>query len=264
MSDTLRPILRSLLIYPLKALDPLVAGEVRITSGGSLEYDRRWAIRDQSGKFVNGKRNERVSLVRSRYRMHPFSILLKAEGSGEEAAFMLPKESHLAEAWLTKFLGLDVALEEDSAGGFPDDTDASGPTLVSQATLETVASWYSGLNAADILRRFRPNLVIDGVPPFWEDHLYGCKGGSRPFTIGGVMFRGINPCARCVVPTRDPVSAAAMPGFMARFIERRKATLPPWAETSQFDHFYRLCVNTQIPHTEAGKTLRIGDPLLLS
>lgn len=261
--DTLRPTLRSLFIYPLKALDAQDAGEARITSGGALENDRRWAIRDQRGKFVNGKKNERVSLVRSRYRMHPFSVLLRAEGFGEEWAFALPEESHLAAAWLTKFLGTDVVLVENSSGGFPDDTDASGPTLVSQATLETVASWYSGLEAADILRRFRPNLVIDGVPPFWEDHLYGVSGGSRPFSIGDVVFGGINPCARCVVPTRDPVSAAAMPGFMARFIEQRKATLPSWADASQFDHFYRLCVNTRIPLSEAGKTLRIGDALRL-
>jgi len=252
------------LIYPVKALDPLVTGGAVITSGGSLENDRRWAIRDRRGKFVNGKRNERVSLVRSRYRTHPFSVFLKAEGMGDEAAFLLPEESDRAAAWLTGFFGVDVAVEENSAGGFPDDTDASGPTIVSQATLETVASWYPGLDAGDIQRRFRPNLVVDGVPPFWEDRLYGMKGESRPFSVGGVMFRGVNPCARCVVPTRDPVSAEVIPGFMARFIERRKATLPSWAEPSQFDHFYRLCVNTRIPPTEAGKSLRIGDTILLS
>ncbi len=261
--ETLRPTLRSVLIYPLKALDPLIAGDARIDPGGALENDRRWAMRDRAGRFINGKKNERVSLVRSRYRMHPFSVFLKAEGMGDEAVFLMPEESRLAGEWLTRFLGVDVAMQENSAGGFPDDTAAFGPTIVSQATLETVASWYPGLEAADILRRFRPNLLIDGVPPFWEDRLYGAKGGSCPFSIGGVKFLGINPCARCVVPTRDPVSADVTPGFMARFIERRKATLPSWAEPSQFDHFYRLCVNTQIPPTEAGKTLRIGDPLLL-
>jgi uncharacterized protein YcbX len=249
------------LVYPLKALDPLLTDEARITSGGALEYDRRWAVRNQRGKFVNGKRNARVSLVRSRYRIHPFSVFLKAEGTGDEAAFLLPEESHLAEAWLTGFFGEAVTMDENPAGGFPDDTDASGPTIVSQSTLETVASWYPGLDAGDILRRFRPNLVIDGVPPFWEDRLYGVKGGSRPFSVGCVTFHGINPCARCVVPTRDPVAADVMPGFMAKLIERRKATLPSWAEASQFDHFYRLCVNTRIPPSEAGKTLRAGDPV---
>jgi uncharacterized protein len=258
------PTLRSVLIYPLKALDPLESDGARITSGGALDHDRRWAIRDKRGKFVNGKKNERVSLVRSRYRMHPFSVFLKAEGMGDEAPFLLPEESDRAAAWLTRFFGVEVALEENSAGGFPDDTAASGPTIVSLATLETVASWYTGLDAGDIRRRFRPNLVIDGVPAFWEDRLYGAKGGSRLFSVGGVLFRGINPCARCVVPTRDPVSMDVIPGFMARFIERRKATMPSWAEPSQFDHFYRLCVNTQIPPTEAGKTLRVGDPILVT
>jgi len=81
MLNAARPTVRLLLIYPVKALDPLMAGEARINPGGALENDRRWAMCNKGGTFVNGKKNERVSLVRSRYRMHPFSVFLKGEGS---------------------------------------------------------------------------------------------------------------------------------------------------------------------------------------
>jgi uncharacterized protein YcbX len=101
------------------------------------------------------------------------------------------------------------------------------------------------------------------------------------FRIGEVAFEGSNPCARCVVPSRDtqtgvahfgaatnPASAAAVPAesaasFQKRFTESRRAHLPPWAPAARFDHFYRLAVNTRVASTEAGKLLRLGDPLTL-
>jgi len=38
----------------------------------------------------------------------------------------------------------------------------------------------------------------------------------------------------------------------------RKTTLPAWSNLSQFDHYYRFCVNTKIPVTEVGKFLSVG------
>jgi uncharacterized protein YcbX len=110
----------------------------------------------------------------------------------------------------------------------------------------------------EVLRRFRPNLVVRGVPAFWEDRLYAAAD-SVSFRIGDVVLNGQNPCARCVVPTRDPLTGGAYPDFMKTFIERRKATLPPWAPPERFDHFYRLSVNTTIGKGEAGKVLQVGD-----
>jgi uncharacterized protein YcbX len=46
------------------------------------------------------------------------------------------------------------------------------------------------------VNRFRPNLVFSGGEPFDED-------GWMRFKIGGVEFRSIKPCSRCVVTTVD-------------------------------------------------------------
>lgn len=47
------------------------------------------------------------------------------------------------------------------------------------------------------MRRFRPNLVIDGAEAFVED-------GWKKIQIGSVTFEVSSACARCVLTTRDP------------------------------------------------------------
>ncbi len=76
-------------------------------------------------------------------------------------------------------------------------------------------------------------------------------------------MEGVNPCARCVVPSRDPLTGDVCSGFQAEFAEARRAHLPPWAPAERSDHFYRICVNTRIPATETGKILPVGDRLTL-
>jgi hypothetical protein len=46
-------------------------------------------------------------------------------------------------------------------------------------------------------------------------------------------------------------------------MEMRKRMLPEWANAKRFNHYYRFAVNTSIPVNEAGKKLRVGDPVIL-
>jgi uncharacterized protein YcbX len=66
------------------------------------------------------------------------------------------------------------------------------------------------------------------------------------------------------VPPRDSYTAANNIGFQKRFTEMRRETLPSWATLEHFDHFYRLATNTRVALSQAGKTLRVGDPLMLT
>jgi uncharacterized protein YcbX len=143
--------------------------------------------------------------------------------------------------------------------GFPDDTDSPGATIVSMATLAAIGDWFPDLDLAQIRRRFRTNLEISGVEPFWEDRLFGAADQPVPFQIGDVQFLGINPCQRCVVVLRDPTTGAPYPNFQKQFVDQRQATLPDWATRSRFNHFYKLAVNTRLSKSEAGKVLRLGD-----
>jgi uncharacterized protein len=148
---------------------------------------------------------------------------------------------------------------ENETAGFPDDTDAPGPTLVSTATLAAVASWFPGLSVDETRRRFRANLEIAGVEPFWEDGLVGPPGTAVPFQIGETRWLGVNPCQRCVVPTRDSATGAATPLFQKTFANRREAALPPWAAREQFDHFYRLAINTRPAPNPTAHTATPGE-----
>ncbi len=152
---------------------------------------------------------------------------------------------------------------EQPEGGFPDDTDAPGPTLISTATLEAVAGWFPPLTIESMRRRFRANLEFSTPEPFWEDRLFGPSGSVVTFRLGEVVLAGTNPCQRCVVPTRDPATGEVYPRFTPEFTEHRKQTLPAWAEASRFNHFYRLAVNTRGVDCPLDARIRVGDEIVI-
>jgi len=162
-------------------------------------------------------------------------------------------------SWVGDYLGYEVraAVTEPS---YPDDTAASGPTLLSRATLSTVGDWFD-LSERAVARRFRPNLVVSGVPAFWEDRLYGDRSEHVRVRVGDATLDGVGPCRRCVVPARDPDTGAETEGFRERFLRRRTETLPEWSDGPRFEGAFRLAVNTVVPPAGRETTLAVGDPV---
>ena len=252
------PILHHILLYPIKSLDGVAVAQAEILPGGALAGDREFVIVDQAGRWVNGKRTARVHGLRTEFDLAARRVTLaSSEQSG--GMFHLDSDRAALEEWLSTYFTFPVTLQQNLITGFPDDPDSPGPTLVSTATLATVAAWFEGLEVTEARARFRTNLECGDVPPFWEDQLYGATDAPVSFTIGVVQVQGINPCQRCPVPTRHPLTGVALPQFQKTFGQQRQATLPRWAAANRFNHFYRLAVNTRIDHTQAGKVLRVGD-----
>jgi len=249
-------------IYPIKSLDGLSVNETQITSGGILQHDRTYAIFDQAGKVVNGKRTTRVHELRCTYDPEIKEVRLWQDREAAAAQFQLDLPGPL-ENWLGDFFGFPVTLRHEPQKGFPDDPVAFGPTLTSEASLREIQSWFPELALESLRRRFRTNLELADGDPFGEDQLFGAPDELRPFQIGAVTLLGHNPCQRCVVPTRDPDRGRAEPNFQKKFMEQRKLSLPAWANAQRFNHFYRFAVNTSIPSGEAGKRLRVGDAVAL-
>jgi uncharacterized protein YcbX len=56
--------------------------------------------------------------------------------------------------------------------------------------------------------RFRPNVVLDGLEAFDEDHLdeLAIDGDDGP-----LVLRLVKPCVRCTIPNVDPASGASAP-----------------------------------------------------
>lgn len=254
----MHPHLARIRLFPLKSFDGQDVAEAVVVRSGALAHDREYCFQQEDGAFVNGKRaGERLLQIRSVFDFG-FGQITLSDANGS-MTFVPHRDPEPIEAWVGERVGAKVRLAQNADGGFPDDTDSPGPTIVSRASLEAVASWFD-LSVDDARSRFRANLEVDGVPAFWEDRLFGPEGETVRFRIGDVLLEGVNPCARCAVPSMDPQSGNILRSDFAKaFAEKRRETLPAWAEPARFDHYYRLAVNTRIPESEAGKVLQLGD-----
>ena len=257
------PYVARLFIYPIKSLDRVEVENVTILASGAIEGDREFAMFDEKDRFVNGKRNHLVHSLRSQFDLNNKTVSLGQQDSQNKTTFNLETERDDLENWLSKYFAIPVGVKQNLTHGFPDDTVSPGPTIISTATLEAIASWYPELDVEEVRLRFRTNIEIAGVPAFWEDRLFAKADTTVNFQIGDVQFMGVNPCSRCVVITRNPKTGEAYPHFQKTFIDKRKETLPVWAERSRFNHFYRLAINTRLPATEAGKRINLKDVLKL-
>lgn len=259
--DEADPRLGRIRVFPVKSLDAVELNAAEVLEHGGLSHDREYAMFDTAGNYVNGKNEVRVHRISSSFNPKTGGLTLEAPGM-EPATFHLPDETDAIESWLTGYFGQEIRLRRDSKGGFPDDTDAPGPTIISTATLEKVASWTDGIDSHEMRRRFRANLELEGVPAFWEDRLFTGRGGLVHFDIGEARFHGEGPCQRCAVPLRDPDTGDETPThFRSRFLEKREETLPEWASRDRFDHFFKLMVNTRVPRSTVGERVAVGDPV---
>jgi uncharacterized protein YcbX len=254
---------RTITVYPIKSLDGIVVPAARILSGGALERDREFALLDENGKFINGKRDARIHRIRADYDLERLIVSLRVVEDSQAVAFHLVEQRKELERWFGDFLGGPVFIRRNQETGFPDDLESPGPTIVGSATLQEVGSWFGISDPVEVRRRFRPTIELATEEPFWEDRLFGISADTVGFQVGDVSIRGVNPCQRCVVPSRHPSTGGVIPDFQAVFIERREAKLPSWAEQSRFNHYYRLSVNTRIPPTEVGKWIRVGDAVIV-
>jgi uncharacterized protein YcbX len=271
-------------LHPIKSLDPVSVSEARIGPAGGLELDRAWALYSVDGRWVNGKRTPAIHRIRATFAPGLSTVTLSAPGDRRNLpprTIDFPGDTESAALWFSIYFEQQI-LVRYSREGFPDDTIANGPTIISTASLEKVCEWFPGITLDEARRRFRTTLEIDAapdpadsnashstnnnhvLPAFWEDQLFGAEERSVVrFRIGDVAFEGSNPCARCPVPPRNSFTGADTPGFQKRFNDLRRENLPPWSPAARFDHFYRLATNTRVASTEQGKLLRCGDALTL-
>ncbi len=274
-----------LVAYPVKSLDGVHVDRAELGTGGALRGDRTYAFVEAGvdpetasvggdGGYVNGKREPAIHRLRARYELAgpvdatPTAVTMERPARGDAAAdertFSLPDDDDAMAAWLGEYLGYDVDLVRDPNGGFPDDRAAPGPTVISRATLRAVASWFDGIaDATDARRRFRPNVILADTPAFWEDRLFDDHGVGIRVAVGDAKLIGVNPCQRCVVPSRDPDTGGEMDGFRERFVRKRRETLPAWTESDRFDHDFRLMVNTVVPEGSWDTIVTVDDPVTM-
>jgi uncharacterized protein len=212
--------------YPVKSCRGIAHDSALLTSAG-LAHDREWMFATPDGQFITQR--DEPQLARVEVALRDEALWLSADGAGKVSVPLDLDGPRLgvtvwgdhcvgidqgdgAAAWIGSLLGREARLMRfDPAAARRSDTAWTGeleaynrfsdgfPLLVvSRASLDDL---NSRLEVAVPMDRFRPNLVLDGLPPFGEDEL-------DEIDCSGVRLRIVKPCARCVITTTDQRSGA--------------------------------------------------------
>ena len=213
-----------LIRYPLKSGQgtPLDGAEL---GRRGLAGDRRWMVVNPNGDFMTGRKHPAIIGLKAQPLSGGRIRLEGRDGSHHIAAPALgqpcrdvvvwgtqtrgQRHEPSTNAWLTKQLGTPCELVfmpdtverpvgRATKGSFDIVSYADGfPLLLtSQSSLDDL---NERLAIPIEMRRFRPNLVIEGLPPFTELQWHRIRMGEVEFESGG-------PCVRCTFTTRDPIT----------------------------------------------------------
>jgi uncharacterized protein YcbX len=257
-----KPILSRITIYPVKSLDCVTLQKSEISQGGCLLHDREYAMIDEDGNFINGKTNPLVHTLRSMFDFENESISFCRLEETIWTQFHLQNERSAIEAYLTDYFRKKTMLLQNKEGRFMDIPDISGVTTITTSSLIEIGTWFNNMDLDETRKRFRVTIELEGVPAFWEDHLFSKEGKGIEFRVGDVTMFGMSPRARCVVPTRNPETGEVIHGFPKLFARHRASTLPEWSNLKEYGHYYYLTVNCFIPPSEIGKTIESGNEII--
>ena len=221
--------LASIAIYPVKACRATALQAVQLGDHG-LEGDREWMVIRPDGRFLSQRSHP--ALARVVPTLTPSGVRLACEGRAslavDSAAVLAgaPLEVQVwddrlvacdagaaAADWLSEVIGTPARLVRVASGhGRRADHDYVGEREVPVAfadgfpllvcSLSSLAELNRRLPAAVPMERFRPNLVLDGLPAFAED-------GIGTLRLGVVVLTLVKPCARCSVPGIDQITGQA-------------------------------------------------------
>lgn len=204
--------------YPVKSLAGWSEETLELDELGVVG-DRHWMLVDELGMFVTQRKHACLSQIIVREQGRQLELFLP---DGQSLVFLAGQESMSVGVWrdtvsavvgegpdhrLSDWLGVPVApvyMENPrarrvdpayvSAERHVSFADGFPLLVVNEASLAQVESWCG---RSISMRRFRPNIVIQGAEPFAED-------GWRRLRIGQVAFELVKPCSRCVMTTIDP------------------------------------------------------------
>lgn len=210
-----------LFVYPVKSTRGIARARVSLTATG-LEWDRQWMIVNARGVFLSQRTHPQLArivpqltaqaLVLDAPGLPTLAVPLDAAGVRtavrvwDDACIGLDQGDE-ARDWLSRAVGEPVRLIRVApdmgrlanpafAGAtpaplcFPD----GYPVLVcNEASLEDL---NERLPVRIPMERFRPNIVLRGLPAWAEDHI-------GMLSLGPVTLRLVKPCTRCAIPSID-------------------------------------------------------------
>jgi uncharacterized protein YcbX len=218
-------------IYPVKSCRGIALDRARIAAAGFL-HDREWLIVDANGRFVTQREEPRLALIvptLSDPESADAGLTLAAPGNGtltvpldlrqrpvevtcwRDRCAAFDAGSQAAD-WLEAFLGTAHRLvrfnperPRPSDPAWTGDvralnqfTDAFPWLILSEASLRDL---NTRLTVQLPMNRFRPNIVVAGLPAYGEDALHELYDHD-------VRLRVVKGCTRCAVTTTDQATGA--------------------------------------------------------
>ncbi len=224
--------LHALYVHPVKSCAGLAVDEALLIETG-LQFDRAWMVVDPEGGMVTQRDLPRMALVKPQLRLN--DLVLRAPGmlalhlsldhveqpttarvwDDEVKAYSM---GALADQWFSDCLGRPLRLvrfDPDQkrlssrrwTGSFEAENAFSDgfPLLVAgSASIADLNARLAARGVAPVgMERFRPNLVIEGLQAWEEDHLESITLATDE---GPVVLRLVKPCVRCTIPSVDPAT----------------------------------------------------------
>jgi uncharacterized protein YcbX len=235
--STVEGRIAALHLYPVKSCAGIALDEVELVATG-LDLDRAWMVTDRHGDMLTQRELPRMALIRPQLKGP--ELVLRAPGmlalhlsleAVEEARHVRVWDDEvqawsmgaLAAQWFSDFLGQPLELvrfepeqRRLSSAKWTGDIEAENPFTDGFPLLVTSTASLADLNerlaraghAPVGSERFRPNLVLEGLAPFDEDHVDDIQVASGD---GPIRLRLVKPCTRCTIPNVDPDTATTAP-----------------------------------------------------
>jgi uncharacterized protein len=219
-------------LHPVKSCGGVAVDEALVIETG-LEFDRAWMLVDAAGAMLTQRDLPTLALVKPTLRHH--DLILRAPGMlalhlaldrveaatrarvwGDEVkAYDM---GALAAQWFSDFCGTPLrlvrfdpeqrrlsdrrwtgAVEAENAfsDGFP-------LLVANRASLADLNARLAARGVAPVgMERFRPNLVLEGLAAWEEDHVDLL---SIDTPDGPLRLKLVKPCVRCTIPGVDPAT----------------------------------------------------------
>lgn len=230
----------SLYIYPIKSLQGIRINRGLLVNEG-LQYDRQWMLVDQHKQFLSQRKIAHMAtlktaihndtLVVSNAQGDSITLQLNARHAGNISVtvwhdtVMAYAENDSVNEWFSEQLGTPCKLVRlaDNEQRLIDPDYAKAQEVVSFSDgfplLIVAASNIDLLNSKlDMpvnMDRFRPNIVIDGLPPHGEDQI-------ESIIINDIQIDLVKPCSRCSIPSIHQTSGIKRPDILRALLPYRQ------------------------------------------
>lgn len=271
--------LNQIYLYPIKSCAGTALTQAMLTPLG-LQHDRQWLIVDNVGQFQTQRQIPHLAWIEP--KLEDKRLQLSAPGLPDIAVPFATSDSpkltvsiwndrigaldmgELAAQWLDEFLeipgrhfrlvqfdpGQSRVSDEIWCGSTPAGlqfADGFALNVLSEASLRDFNERLMERGADPVdARRFRPNLVLDGLEPNEEDLLSNLRilGVTQNLTL-----KMVKPCPRCQIPDINPDTAIKEPEITE--------TLARYRQLPALDHSICFAMNG-IVTSQASGMLKVG------